>query len=96
VLAASRGGHQPSWALVQRILSQVPEVLDYDKEGTEPIRTSSQWPLRSRLTTMSASSRRTSKRLGEIMSLAGAAGYCGIPALPLRVFLKFEGIVDWS
>ena len=88
----------PALNAVQAVLASVPEVLDPDKEGTEE---ADPYVLAMATDALGHSDdvrviTEDVKATGAKMSLAGAAGYLGIPAVTLRVFLKFEGIADWE
>lgn len=82
---------QPTLAEVREVLEQVPEVLDPDKEKKEeadPYILAMARRLEGDIRIVTEDVKST----GSKMSLAGAAGYLSIPSVPLRVFMKFEGI----
>ena len=88
---------QPSFDDVAVVLAAVPEVLDADKEGVEeadPYVLALAYSLRqngidSRVVTEEF------KTTVAKMPLGGAAGYLGLPSVPVRVMLKFENILDF-
>jgi hypothetical protein len=84
----------PGFDVIQAVLGAVPEVLDPDKEGEDEAD-----PYLLAMASIVDDARIITeefKTTGSKMCLAGAAGFLAIPAVSLRVFLKFEEIVEWK
>jgi hypothetical protein len=85
---------QPSFDDVAAVLTEVPEVLDADKEGVEEA-DAYVLALAYRLTLDGEDARVVTEEFKTTVSkmpLGSAAGYLRIPSVSLRAMLKFEGI----
>ncbi len=96
--AGAAAAREPSWQSVKDVLSQVPEVLDPDKEGTEeadPYLLAMVLELRSEAIDARIVTEEF-KTSGAKMNLGSAAGALGFASVSIRTMLSLEGIVAFQ
>jgi len=94
---AAATGRRPSLETVKEVLSQVPEVIDADKDGEEeadPYILALALELKREGADVRVVTNEF-KTTGPKMPLGSAAGFLAVPAVTLRTMLKFEAILEY-
>lgn len=94
--AAKATEHPPSFEEVKEVLAAVPTVLDPDKDAGAEEADPYLLAVAVRLRAEGKDARLVTEEIRDTpkkMSLNTACGLVGIPSVPLKAFLKFEGII---